>query len=66
MTAARHLGNVHIRVIKTSTKILLSSSFVNVYHQELTFFSPDVIFAYTGEYVSLKTGILAYFMQWIV
>ena len=46
MAAARNLGNIHIRVIKISSKILLSYPFVNVYHQELTLFSADIIFAY--------------------
>ena len=46
MNAEHHLGNVQIRVIKISTKIPLSYRFVNVYHQELTLFTADIIFAY--------------------
>ena len=46
MAAARNLGNIHICVIKISTKILLCYPFVNVYHQELTLFSANIIFAF--------------------
>ena len=46
MVAARNLGNIHVRVIKISTKILLCYPFVNVYHQELTLSSANIIFAY--------------------
>ena len=46
MNAEHHLGSVQIHVIKISTKIPLSYRFVHVYHQELTLFTADIIFAY--------------------